>query len=204
MSIASAVIVLGTAGLLLTTARPVAAQAPATSQGSAWEFRFTSGGFIPAGGQRQALEDAQLSGAQLSWAVRPAVAVTGTFSWARSRDLTANQTPRLDVFTSDLGVEVRPGGWGVQRAVSFSPFVGLGAGVRSYNHRTLDVEATHNLATYGTVGGELGFRRVGLRLEVRDYMAGFKPLVGGGTSTLRNDVVLMAGVRFNRRAVSAK
>jgi hypothetical protein len=83
--------------------------------------------------------------------------------------------------------------------VTFRPFVGAGAGGRSYNHRKLDLDATHDVAGYGTVGGEFGAGRVGLRLEVRDYVTGFKPLVGRGSATTRNDLVLMAGLRFNRR-----
>jgi hypothetical protein len=70
--------------------------------------------------------------------------------------------------------------------------------VRSYNYRKLDVDATNTVAAYGSVGGELGVGRVGLRLEVRDYATGFKPLVGAGKSDMRNDVVIMAGLRFNR------
>jgi hypothetical protein len=83
--------------------------------------------------------------------------------------------------------------------VTLSPFVGLGAGVRSYNYRSLDVDATHNVAGYGSVGGEIGVGRVGVRVEVRDYTSGFRPLVGGGKSAIRNDVVLSAALRFNRR-----
>jgi hypothetical protein len=60
------------------------------------------------------------------------------------------------------------------------------------------VDATNNLAGYGTVGGELGVGRVGVRLEVRDYVTGFKPLAGIGTSATRNDVMMMLGFRFNR------
>jgi hypothetical protein len=48
------------------------------------------------------------------------------------------------------------------------------------------------------VGGELGVGRVGVRLEVRDYVTGFKPLAGIGTSATRNDVMMMLGFRFNR------
>jgi hypothetical protein len=40
---------------------------------------------------------------------------------------------------------------------------------------------------------------VGLRVEVRDYATGFKSLVGGGKADTRNDVVIMAGLRFNRQ-----
>ena len=174
------------------------AQTPAP-QPTAWEFRVTGGGLVPTGAQRNSLKDAQATAAQLSWVVRPSLAVTGTFAWARSRDVASVGTPKLDVFTSDLGVEARGGQWFADRAMTFSPFVGIGAGARSYNYRKLDVDATNNLAGYGAIGGELGIKRVGLRLEVRDYVTGFKPLVGAGKSDARNDVVIMAGLRFKKK-----
>jgi hypothetical protein len=43
---------------------------------------------------------------------------------------------------------------------------------------------------------------VGLRLEVRNYVTGFKPLVGAGKSDTRNEVVMMLGLRFNRHSTS--
>lgn len=184
-------------GMLLSPTRTTSAQT-AAPQRSTWELRFTSGALIPTGSQRSVLKDAQMSAAQLSWVVRPSLAITGTFGWARSRDLSSLDTPKLDVFASDLGVEVRPAEWGAERAVTFSPFVGAGAGARSYNYRALDVDATNNLAAYGAVGGELGVGRVGLRVEVRDYATGFKPLAGVGRSDTRNDMVLMVGLRLKK------
>jgi hypothetical protein len=198
----AAIIAAGTLGLLLSS-RTSAAQMPAP-QAKPWELRFTSGAFIPTADQRNSLKDAQLSAAQLSWVVRPSLAITGTFGWARSRDLSSVNSPKLDVFTSDLGVEARPAKWFAKRSVTFSPFVGLGAGARSYNYRKLDVDATNNLAGYGTLGGELGLGRVGLRLEARDYVTGFKPLIGAGKSEARNDVVITAALSFNRRRASQK
>jgi hypothetical protein len=196
-----ALIAAGTLGMLLSPTRTSLAQTSAPQAG-AWELRFTSGAFIPTGNQRNFLKDAHVSAAQLSWVVRPSLAITGTFGWAPSRDIASVDTPKLDVFTADLGVEARPGEWFAEGAVTFSPFAGLGAGSRSYNYRKLDVDATNNLAGYATVGGELGIGRVGLRLEVRDYVTGFKPLVGVGKSDTRSDVVIMAGLRFNRHRAS--
>ncbi len=196
-----ALVAVGTLGMLLSSTRTAIAQTSAP-QARAWELRFTGGAFVPTGNHRNFVKDAQVTAAQLSWVLRPSLAITGTFAWARSRDLTSTETPKLDVFSSDLGVEVRPAEWSADGAVAFSPFVGLGAGARSYNYRKLDVDATNNLAGYATVGGELGFGRVGLRLEARNYVTGFKPLVGGGKSDMRNDVVIMAGLRFNRQRAS--
>lgn len=73
------------------------------------------------------------------------------------------------------------------------------AGSRSYDYRSLNADATHNLAGYGAVGGELRRGRSHVRLEVRDYLTGFKPLAGNGASGTRNDVVALVGLRLGRR-----
>jgi hypothetical protein len=184
-----------TIGLLAAFAHTAGAQR-SSQPAPRWEFRATSGALIPTGAERSVLKDAPMSAAQLSWVVRHPFAISATVGWARSRDLIAVDVPKLDVFTYDLGAEYRTPQWFADNAVTFSPFVGAGAGARSYNHRSLDVDATHNIAGYGAVGGELGMGRVGLRLEVRDYVAGFRPLVGGGSSSARNDIVATIGLRF--------
>jgi hypothetical protein len=196
MSISHSALTRGTA-LALLIASASAAAAQTSSTGNKWELRFTSGAFVPTGSQRKVLENAQVSGAQLSWVVQPALAITGTFGWARSRDRGTVDNPKLDVFTSDLGVEYRKSTWNANGAMTLSPFVGMGAGMRSYNYRKLDVDATNNVAGYAAAGGELGMGRVGVRLEVRDYVAGFKPLMGVGESRTHNDLVIMAALRFN-------
>ncbi|MGZ8493415.1 MAG: hypothetical protein ACXWZS_14550, partial [Gemmatirosa sp.] len=136
---------------------------------------------------------------QLARVVRPALAVTATVGWARSRDVAAAGSPKVDVFTYDLGAEARAPRLIVGRGVTLAPFAGVGAGARSYNYRSLDVDATHNVAAYGAIGGELGVRRIRLRVEARDYVTGFTPLRGGGATAARNDVVVMAGLRYTRR-----
>lgn len=210
MSIASAVLALhrsaatplrraaGAVALAVVSAGAASAQTAVATPTATWELRFTSGALVGTGAQHDAVKDAQLSAVQLAWRVHPSIAITGTAGWARSRDRLLANTPKLDVFTGDLGAEFRPVPRFAERKVSLSPFVGAGAGMRSYNYRKLDVDATNNVAGYLAAGGELGFRRVGLRLEVRDYATGFKPLIGAGRSDTRNDVMLMAGLRFNR------
>jgi hypothetical protein len=169
------------------------------AQKPAWELLVSSGAIVPTGAQRDAIKRGNLTAAQLSYVVRPALAVSATLGWARSRDIAAIDDPKLDVFTYDLGAEVRGPRWAAGKAVSFRPFAGAGAGGRSYDYRSLHADATHNAAAYGSVGGELGVRRVRLRLEARDYMTGFKPLNGEGSARTGNDVVVMAGLRFVRR-----
>ena len=193
----TALLALGALTIMLAT--PAAAPAQdAPPQAGRWSLRIPSGGFVPTGAQRRSIDDAQVTGAQLSWLARPGIALTGTFAWARSRDVAATDAPKLDVFTSDVGIEVRSAERFTEGPVALRAFAGLGAGARSYNYRSMDVDATHNLAAYGSVGGELGMGRVGVRLEARDYATGFRPLVGAGKSQSRNDVVVMAAIRFNR------
>ena len=119
--------------------------------------------------------------------------MTTTVGWARSRDVATEGQPKLDIFTYDVGAELRAAGRSVE------PFAGIGAGGRSYNYRKLDVAATHNVAAYASAGGEIGIRRVRVRLEARDYIAGFKPLSGAGAGCTGNDVVVMAGLRIVAR-----
>jgi hypothetical protein len=185
-------------GILLAMATTADAQT-AAPQRNGWELLFSSGALIPTGAQRNVLKDAQLSTAQVSYVIRSRFAITTMFGWARSRDLASVGDPKLDVFMNDVGAEARAPRPTASRSLTFTPFVGVGMGSRSYNYRSLDVDATHNVAGYGAVGGELGRRRVRVRLEVRDYVTGFKPLDGAGTADTRNDVVAMVGLRFAAR-----
>ena len=184
-------------GILLAMAPPADAQ---TAPGSRhhWELLLSSGALVPTGAQRHAVKDAQLSTAQLSYVVRSRFALTTMLGWARSRDRSAVGDPKLDVFTFDVGAEARAARHTVREGMTIRPFVGAGAGSRSYNHRHLERDATHNVAGYAAVGGELGFSRVRVRLEVRDYLTGFKPLACNGAAGTRNDVVALVGLRLTR------
>jgi hypothetical protein len=202
MNVHSVVITAAVGCTLITTSNVSAqvAEPQATAGKTArWEFLVPSGALVPTGVQRDAIKRGNLSAVQLTYVARPAFAITSTFGWARSRDIATEGDPKLDVFTYDIGAEVRAPRWLAGKAMTFSPFAGAGAGGRSYNYRKLDVEATHNVAAYASAGGELGFRRVRVRLEARDYVTGFKPLNGAGAARTGNDIVVMAGLRFVTR-----
>jgi len=200
MTIQSALIA-AAMGCTLLTATSLSAQgtdsASMPKANSRWEFLVNSGTLVPTGIERSAIKRGNLTAAQLTFVARPALAITSTVGWARSRDIATADNPKLDVFTYDVGAEVRASRWG--NAVTITPFAGVGAGGRSYNYRNLDVDATHNVAAYGSVGSDIGVRRVRVRLEARDYVTGFKPLTGGGAARTGNDVVVMAGLRFVSR-----
>jgi hypothetical protein len=165
-----------------------------------FEFIVNSGTVLPTGAQRDAIKRANLTAAQLSYVVHPAFAITASIGWARTRDVASIGDPKLDMFSYDVGGEVRANRWIAGRTLSFSPFAGVGAGGRSYNYRSRDVDATHNVAGYASAGGEVGIgSRVRVRLEARDYVTGFKPLSGAGSSATRNDLSVMAGLRLKVR-----
>jgi hypothetical protein len=161
-----------------------------------WEFIVSSGKVLPTGEQRSQLERGNVSVAQLSRTVSRAVVITSSIGWARTRNIAVAGDPKLDVFTYDVGGEFRadallPG---------FTSFVGAGAGGRSYNYRSRDVDATHNLAAYGAAGAELDIgARLRLRVEARNYVTGFKPLEAAGAADTRNDVSILAGLRVKVR-----
>ena len=190
-------------GSLLVTAPSLSAQDAEAQRAGAkqtgWELLVTSGAVIPTGAQREAIKQGKLTAAQVSYVIRPSLAVTTTVGWARTRDIATVGDPRLNVFTYDVGAEVRAPRWIAGKSVSLSSFAGAGVGGRSYDYRGLHADATHNAGVYGSVGGELGVRRVRLRVEARDYLTGFAPLNGEGPTRTGNDVVVMAGLRFVRR-----
>jgi hypothetical protein len=172
-----------------TTAR--AQDAVAHTNG--FELRPYAGAFIPTGKQRDLLRDAVLVGGQASYRLNPQFAITGTLGWAPSKDRITPGDQKLDVWQYDLGAELRAPSWVTSGAIDFTPFVGLGAGARTYDYRDLDVSAKTNFAGYGVLGGELGFGRIGWRLEARDYVSQFKPFDGGDSKT-RNDVTVATGL----------
>jgi hypothetical protein len=193
---------LGLGGLLVATASAKAQDEVLTTRGGgsgAFELRPYVGAYVPTGDQRDLLKDAVLVGAQASWRVIPQLAVTGTFGWAPSKDRVTAGDQTLDLYQYDIGAEARAPSWYNAGSWDFTPFFGLGVGGRTYDYRDLDnVDAKTNVAGYGALGGELGFGRLGLRLEGRDYISRFEPLTGNGDTKTRNDVTLAAGltVRF--------
>ncbi len=183
----------------LVAGQAASAQNSASDSVSRWSLLVPSGTFVPTGAQRHAVKRGSVTAIQLSYAPQPHFAITSMVGWARSRDIATAGDPKLDVFTYDVGAELRAPKWLEGKGATFTPFAGVGAGGRSYNYRKLDLAATHNMAGYVSAGGDLRIRRVGVRLEARDYLAGFKPLNGAGDARTGNDVVVMAGLRLFSR-----
>ena len=174
--------------------RPAAAQTRDDSHGG-FELRAFTGAYVPTGKQRDILKDAVLVGAQASYRIIPFLAFTGSLGWSPSKDRVSLGDETLDIFQYDLGAEARANSIKQFGAIDFTPFIGLGVGARTYKYRDLDdVDSKTNFLGYGALGGELGFGRIGVRLEGRDYVSGFRPLTGGGETRTRNDITVAAGL----------
>jgi hypothetical protein len=122
------------------------------------------------------------------------MALTASAGWARSE---ARQLPtafnRLDLWTYDAGVEARiapP----MSESMTFAPFVGIGAGARTYDYRDMDVDSETYMAGYGALGGEVGYKSMGIRLEARDYLSRFR--LPSGERDTRNDLTLSAALNL--------
>jgi hypothetical protein len=174
----------------------VAATAKAQNIGGSFEVRPFVGAYIPTGDQRDFLKDAVLTGAQLSWRAIPALAITGSFGWSPSKDRITPGNQTLDIYQYDVGAELRAASLYSSGVWNFSPFAGLGVGGRTYNYRDLDVDSKTNVDGYAALGGDVSFGPIGFRIEGRDYVSQFKPLIGGGDTKTRNDIGIAIGLSY--------
>jgi hypothetical protein len=109
-------VVYAIAAVVLATANAGAQAAP--DQKPHFEFIVNSGSVLPTGAQRDAIKRANLTAAQLSYVIHPNFAVTTSVGWARTRDVASVGDPRLDMFTYDVGAEVRANRWLISRTFS--------------------------------------------------------------------------------------
>lgn len=181
--------------LTLTTvlaAPPAAAQRDGSSRTSL-ELRPVVGAFIATGSEHRGfVKDGVLVGGQASWAFSPQVAVVGNFAWSPTDRPAWFGFPRergLDVYQYDVGLEGRTG----RPREGVGGFAGLGLGGRTY--RLENIGTTTQFDGYGALGGDYLFGRTAIRVEGRDYLSRFRPIVRGNSKT-RNDVTVTAGVTF--------
>jgi len=171
------------------------------------EVRPFVGAYVPTGDQRDELKDAFALGTTLAFRATPALSIVGNFGWspaeaktvgaaAADEDDAANE---LDLFQYDAGLELgRDLALGAS-AWTWRPFIGIGAGARTYSFRDRDVDSETDFAGYGAAGVQFDAGRFGLRLEARDYLSRFDGLDGNlSESSTRNDLFLTGAlsVRF--------
>lgn len=170
------------------------AQAPAVRP----EIRPFMGVNLPTGDQRDLFDDAAMFGVQAALEVRPSFHLLGTFGWVPGQTKYPGLNNDVQIFQYDVGVEfnlVRPLG----AAWLFKPFLGAGAGARSYLYENDTLRDRTCAAGYGALGMELQLDRAAIRLEGRDNVFCFRSALPHIKSATRNDVGLSLGLAYHFR-----
>lgn len=160
------------------------------------EIRPFAGASIPTGDHRDFFRDATLVGVQGALEMRPTFHLLASLGWARSNTKYAVSESDVHMLAYDVGAEwsfVKPLAEGWQ----LKPFIGAGAGARSYLYRSSALADKTCLVGYGALGSEFQLARVALRIEARDNVFCYRSPVAGTTSKTRNDVGIMAGLAFH-------
>lgn len=163
-----------------------------------FEVRPLVGAYLPTGDHREILNDGITMGAQGGYAITKHVSLVSTFSLAASGDKHIPLDDNLDLFSYDVGAELTKSFLIGNGGMTLSPFVGVGGGGRTYDYRDLATDSESNFAGYGSIGGQLRMRTIGVRLEARDYVSSFKGLTGEMTEpTARNDISIVTALSFS-------
>jgi hypothetical protein len=170
---------------------------PARAQMVTPELRPFVGAYMPTGGQRELFKSGALIGMQGALELTPTLHLLGTFGWVPGHAKFVGVDENVSIFAYDVGTELgfmHALGWGWD----LKPFVGLGAGARTYSYKASNFSSQTCAAGYGALGTEFQFSKVALRLEGRENVYCFKsPL--GGVSRTRNDVGLAFGLAYHFR-----
>jgi hypothetical protein len=171
---------------------------PAQEQwrGPGAEIRPFAGAFLPVGALRTDFKSATMVGGQAAVEVNRHVHGVASVGWTHGHNKFFAEDV-THIWQYDVGAEfnvVRDIGWGWY----FRPFVGTGAGGRTYNYRGVAAKTTSCLAGYGTLGGEVQHNVVAFRLEARDYLSCFESPITAQKNT-RNDIGLTFGLAYHLR-----
>ena len=182
---------------MLTAASIAAAQAPeAAPAASTFEIRPFVGAYVPTGAQREVMEDAPMLGAQLAYQLAPTLHVLGSLGWVLGTDKFRVADDAVQIFQYDVGVE-----YGIFRTMKsgwdLKPYLGLGAGGRTYAYSDDALATGTCLAGYGALGTEYQWGFTAIRAEVRDYVHCFKSPIAGVGSKTRNDLGFSLGVALH-------
>jgi hypothetical protein len=162
------------------------------------EARPFVGAYFPTGAHRDLLSDAITVGLQGGYAIRQHLSLVATFGLTTSSDKRIPLDDDLDFFSYDIGAEFTKEFALGDRGMMLSPFVGVGAGGRTYDYRDRSTSSETGFAGYAAIGGQLRLGTVGVRLEARDYVSRFKGLPGElRERSARNDLTVVTALSLS-------
>lgn len=160
------------------------------------ELRPFAGLYVPAGSMADDFKSASLIGIQPALELTRNLHLLGTFGWTDGRSkIGALNDDRATMWQYDLGFEFNGysefgSGW------LFRPFVGLGAGARTYEYKSAGVGDRTCTAGYGALGTEFQKLAIALRVESRGYLNCFKqPFTND--RLMRTDMTLAFGFAYH-------
>jgi hypothetical protein len=159
------------------------------------EVRPWAGARIPTGPQRELFGAEPVYGVQAAIELTPTLHLLGSFGWSPGQSKLDVADRGVDVFQYDAGAEYNlmvP----LTRTWDLKPFVGLGAGARTYRYDAEGLDSNSPLAAYGSLGTELQRGYAALRIESRGYLHGYtNPLTDEWDS--RNEVDVSVGFAYH-------
>lgn len=165
----------------------------ASAQNRRFETRSTIGAFIPTGDQRDEQKDGLLMGSGLGYHLMPSVTLVGSFGMSKNTAKEISGEPDVTMYSYDAGIEYHPFQLVAGTSWQLRPFVGGGIGGRTYDSDVAGAETQTDLTGYGTLGLRADYKRVGFRIEGRDYVSRYDGLAGTSESVTRNDIGLTTG-----------
>src|SRR5512142_1066744 len=138
------------AGLLFAWAASVASAGPIP------EYRVIAGAYIPTGSQRDVLKSSMVLGIQGGLEATDMLHFVATVMYATPRPKDTSLTNDVHIYQYDAGAELFHV-YTVSKTddhLSFRPFLGAGAGARSYHLQNTDLKSQTDFTGYGSLGAE--------------------------------------------------
>lgn len=159
------------------------------------ELRPFVGALVPTGDHRSDFKTGATLGLQGALEVTKYAHVVANLAWTQGRAKFATFTDDLTyVWHYDVGAEVNAYFETDQFLVR--PFLGIGAGMRTYDYKASGQPARSCGTGYASLGSELQIGSIAFRAEGRDYLNCFESPVYRTKST-RNDLMLMLGFAYH-------
>lgn len=181
-------------GLMLSCATALSAQE--RWRPTSAEIRPFAGVFLPVGALRSDFKSATMVGAQAAIEANRHIHGVASVGWTHGHNkLFVDDVTHI--WQYDLGAEfnaVKQMGWDWY----FRPFVGAGAGGRTYDYVATDAKTTTCTAGYGSVGAEVQRNVLAFRAEARNYLSCYESPVSARKHT-RNDLGLTVGFAYHLR-----
>lgn len=153
------------------------------------------GGFVPTGASRSTVSNGYAIGAQIGIALTPRIATVAT-AFVTQTKFREIDVVEVTLVQYDVGLEFAPGAphESTHRVI---PFVGLGAGGRTYDVREAGTATRTYPAGYVGAGSEIRLQWIALRMEARGYASRQEREAGAAVTS--TDVVGLAGLAVHFR-----